>query len=299
MSQDKKTPDAEDAPEAQADAAPEKSDADDAGAGGTAAAEAADGDAAVSEAREDEADAVPEAPADAVPEESDADDAGAGGTAAAEAADNDAAVSEVPEDEAPEGEAPAEAAEETAEAAVERLGAEVAELDDKLLRAVAETENLRRRAAREREETGKYAVTGFAREMLAVVDNLRRALDSLPDRPGVGGGGGETGGEAGEDDSLAGLVAGIEMTERELLAVFERQGIRRIDPMGEKFDPNIHQAVFEVADSGQPAGTVVQVVQAGYVIADRLLRPAMVGVAKAAKDDADAKDAAAHIDTEA
>ncbi len=299
MSQDKKTPDAEDAPEAQADAAPEKSDADDAGAGGTAAAEAADGDAAVSEAPEDEADAVPEAPADAAPkapadaapEESDADDAGAGGTAAAEAADDDAAVSEAPEDEAPEGEAPAEAAEETAEVAVERLEAKVAELDDKLLRAVAETENLRRRAAREREETGKYAITGFAREMLTVVDNLRRALDSLPER--------SAGGEAGGEESLAGLVAGIEVTERELLAVFERQGIRRIDPMGEKFDPNFHQAVFEVADSGQPAGTVVQVVQAGYVIADRLLRPAMVGVAKAAKDDADAKDAAAHIDTEA
>ena len=241
MSQDKKTPLAEDSPETEA-----------------------------------------EAPTDDAPEASEADDALAGEIAAP--------------DEAPEE--TAEEAVETAEAAVERLAARVAELDDKLLRAVAETENLRRRAAREREETGKYAVTGFAREMLAVVDNLRRALDSLPDRPAAGG----VGGEAGGDESLAGLVAGIEMTERELLAVFERQSIRRIDPMGEKFDPNFHQAMFEVADSDQPAGTVVQVVQAGYVIADRLLRPAMVGVAKASTDNADAEDAAdgaAHLDTEA
>lgn len=201
----------------------------------------------------------------------------------------------------------AEVAEEPEEDRLEVLEAEVAALNDKLLRAVAETENLRRRAAREREDTGKYAVTGFAREMLAVVDNLRRALDSLPARPGVGEGdgeaGGETGGEAGEDDSLAGLVAGIEMTERELLAVFERQGIRRIEPMGEKFDPNFHQAMFEVEESDQPAGTVVQVMQAGYIIADRLLRPALVGIAKAAKDETgakdDAEDTVAHIDTEA
>ena len=255
MSQDNKKADAEDTPEAQAEAE-----------------------------RDAQADAASEKPeADDASEESVADDAGAGETEAVE-----------------------EISEETAEAAVERLEAEVAALNDKLLRAVAETENLRRRAAREREDTGKYAVTGFAREMLAVVDNLRRALDSLPARPGVGEGdgeaGGETGGEAGEDDSLAGLVAGIEMTERELLAVFERQGIRRIEPMGEKFDPNFHQAMFEVEESGQPAGTVVEVMQAGYIIADRLLRPALVGVAKAARDETgakDAKDAAAHIDTEA
>jgi molecular chaperone GrpE len=211
--------------------------------------------------------------------------------------------------EAEEG-ADEDAAEAAEEDTVGALEAEVAALNDKLLRAVAETENLRRRAAREREDTGKYAVTGFAREMLAVVDNLRRALDSLPDRPisgdAVGDSADDSGGEARQDDSLAGLVAGIEMTERELLAVFERQGIRRIEPMGEKFDPNFHQAMFEVEESSQPAGTVVQVMQAGYVIADRLLRPALVGVAKAAKDETgakdvedDAKDAAAHIDTEA
>ncbi len=255
MSQDKKTPRAEDSPETEA-----------------------------------------EAQADGAPEASEADDALAGETAAPDEAPEETTEGAAETEEAPEE--TAEEAAETAEAAVERLKARVAELDDKLLRAVAETENLRRRAAREREETGKYAVTGFAREMLAVVDNLRRALDSLPDRPAAGG----VGGEAGGDESLAGLVAGIEMTERELLAVFERQPIRRIDPMGEKFDPNFHQAVFEVADSDQPAGTVVQVVQAGYVIADRLLRPAMVGVAKASKDNANAEDAAdgaAHLDTEA
>ena len=175
--------------------------------------------------------------------------------------------------------------EETPEDAIERLNDEVAGLNDKLLRAVAETENLRRRTAREREETGKYAVTGFARDLLAVADNLRRALDSLTD-------------DNRADESLGGLISGVEMTERELLNVFERNKISRIDPEGEKFDHNFHQAMFEVADSGQPAGTVVNVMQPGYVIADRLLRPAMVGIAKGGDDNGDGdNDATPHIDT--
>ena len=150
------------------------------------------------------------------------------------------------------------------------LAAEVADLKGRLLRALAETENVRRRAANEREDVSKYAITGFARDLAPVVDNLRRALDSVPD-------------DVRDDERLAGLVAGVEMTERELLSVLERHGIRRVDPLGEKFDHNFHQAMFEVEASDKPAGTVVEVMQVGYVIGDRLLRPAMVGVAKGSK----------------
>ncbi|MFQ5985115.1 MAG: nucleotide exchange factor GrpE [Alphaproteobacteria bacterium] len=145
--------------------------------------------------------------------------------------------------------------------------AEVSRLKDQLLRAMAETENVRRLAERDREDAGKYAITAFARELLNVADNLRRALESVPE-------------EARQDKAVASLVEGIELTERELLAVFERHGIRKIEAMGEKFDHNLHQAVFEVESTDKPSGTVVEVIQPGYLIADRLLRPAMVGVAK-------------------
>ena len=193
----------------------------------------------------------------------------------AEAADGDA------EDAAAEDAADAEDARDESG----RLEAEIVALKDQVLRAMAETENVRRRAARDREDAGKYAITGFARDLLSGVDNLRRALDSLTD---------ELRGDAG----LTSLISGIEMTERELIAAFERHGIRRIDPLGEKFDHNFHQAMFEVADSDQPAGTVAAVMQAGYVIADRLLRPAMVGVAKGDKAAEDSDDEpVAHIDT--
>ncbi len=174
-------------------------------------------------------------------------------------------------------EAPAEAGDE-----VTRARTEIASLKDQLLRALAEAENTRRRAAREREETSKYAITGFARDLLTVVDNLRRALDALPE-------------ESRKDENLAAFVEGIEMTEREFLSVLERHGIRRIDPMGERFDHRYHQAMYEVEDAEHDAGTVVDVMQAGYLIADRLLRPAMVAVAKAADKD----KSKAHVDTEA
>ncbi len=153
---------------------------------------------------------------------------------------------------------------------VEDTTARIADLESRLLRALAETENVRRRGAKERDEVGKYAITAFARDLLPVIDNLRRAIESTSD-------------EARKDKGLAGVVEGIEMTERELLSVLDRHGIRRIDPLGEKFDHNFHQAIFEVDDCDEPAGTVAQVVQAGYVLADRLLRPAMVGVAKGPK----------------
>ena len=161
----------------------------------------------------------------------------------------------------------AEAEEPSAEERVAALEAELAEQKDQLLRALAETENVRRRAQREREDVLKYAVAGFAKELLSVADNLRRALDSLPES------------EA-RDERTRGLLAGVAATERELLSVFERHGIRRIDPDGERFDHNLHQAIFEAERPGKPGGVVIEVLQPGYVLHDRLLRPAMVGVAK-------------------
>ena len=148
-----------------------------------------------------------------------------------------------------------------------QLETELAESKDRLLRALAETENTRRRAQREREDALKYAITGFAKDLLSAADNLRRALDSLPES------------EA-RDERTRSLLAGVAATERELLSVFERHGIRRIDPRAEAFDHNFHQAIFEVERADQPAGTIVEVLQPGYVLHERLLRPAMVGVAK-------------------
>jgi molecular chaperone GrpE len=158
-------------------------------------------------------------------------------------------------------------AEPSPETRVTELEAELADHKDKLLRALAETENVRRRAHREREDASKYAVAGFAKDLLSAADNLRRALESLPES------------EA-KDERTRSLLAGVAATERELLGVFERHGIKRIDPKGERFDHNFHQAIFEVERPDQPSGSVVEVLQPGYVLHDRLLRPAMVGVAK-------------------
>ena len=155
----------------------------------------------------------------------------------------------------------------TPEERIAALETELAESQDRLLRALAETENTRRRAQRERQDAEKYSIGRFAEGLLSVADNLRRALDSLPESEAP-------------DERTRGLLAGVAATERELLAAFERQGLKRIDPMGERFDHNFHQAVFEAENSGRPAGTVVEVLQPGYVLHDRLLRPAMVGVAK-------------------
>jgi molecular chaperone GrpE len=172
-------------------------------------------------------------------------------------------------DEKPELEETPPAAPETAEdGALSALKAENADLKDKLLRALAEVENIRRRAERDKEDTAKYAVSSFARDLLNVADNLRRALDSLPE-------------EARADATLNAFLSGVEITEKDLLAALEKQGIKAVNPAGQKFDHNFHQAMFEVETADQEPGTVVQVVQTGYVIKDRLLRPAMVGVAKA------------------
>lgn len=154
--------------------------------------------------------------------------------------------------------------------ALVRLLKENEELKDRALRAAAEMENLRRRNAREVADARAYAISNFARDMLSVSDNLRRALDALPKE-----------GENPESAPvLSALVEGVEMTERSMLAALERHGVTKLEPKGERFDPNFHQAMFEVPDESVPANTVVQVVQAGFRIGDRVLRPAMVGVSK-------------------
>ena len=148
------------------------------------------------------------------------------------------------------------------------LEAELAETKDRMLRAMADVENIRRRAARDSDEARKYAVTGFARELLEVADNLARALQSVPD-------------EVRASEQVKPLVEGIELTQKSLAICFEHNKITRVDPViGDRFDHNRHQAMFEVETAEHAPGSVVQVMQQGYVIADRLLRPAMVGVAK-------------------
>jgi molecular chaperone GrpE len=143
-------------------------------------------------------------------------------------------------------------------------------LKDQLLRAVAEAENIRKRAERDLADARKYAVTGFARDLVSVLENLQLALLNIPaeDRKA--------------DAKLNTLAEGVEMTANELLRVFQNQGIQRLNPVGEKFDHNFHQAVAQVEDVGKEPGTIVQVLQAGYVIQDRLLKPAMVTVATGA-----------------
>ncbi len=173
-------------------------------------------------------------------------------------------------DGAPQGtEAVTEAAEAAAPDPVAALAREAAELKDRLLRTLAEMENLRRRTEREVADARTYGVTNFARDILAVADNMERALKALDD---------EIRDKA--DAGVKALLDGVELTERELIKVMEKHGITRLEPQGQKFDPNMHQAMFELPDPTVPAGTVVQVVQPGYKIGERVLRPAMVGIAK-------------------
>ena len=147
--------------------------------------------------------------------------------------------------------------------------AEAGQLKDQLLRALAEAENTRRRSQREREDTARYASANLAKDVVQFADNLSRALAAVPAEA------------LAQDETLKNLVEGIAATERQFLTSLERHNIKRIDPMGEKFDANLHQAMLEVPGTGKPAGTVVQVLQPGYLLHDRLLRPALVGVAKA------------------
>jgi molecular chaperone GrpE len=156
-----------------------------------------------------------------------------------------------------------------ADVAATELARENADLKDRLLRALAEMENLRRRTEREVADSRAYAISAFARDLLGVADNMRRALDAV----------GTSAGES-VDPGMRGLIDGVELTERELINVLEKHGVKKLDPQGTKFDPHRHQAMVEVPDPSVPAGTVVQVVQPGYTIGERVLRPALVTVAK-------------------
>lgn len=158
-----------------------------------------------------------------------------------------------------------------------KLQAERDDLKDKLLRTLAEMENLRRRTEREIADAKAYAVTSFARDMLGSSDNLRRALESLP-----------ADAMKAADAAVKALHEGVELTERELLKTLERHGVRQIDPQGEKFDPNLHQAMFEAPDATIAKGLVSKVVQIGYKIGERVLRPALVGVSAGAPKAPDA-----------
>jgi molecular chaperone GrpE len=149
------------------------------------------------------------------------------------------------------------------------LEAEKADLKDKLLRLMADMENLRRRTEREVADARTYAVANFARDMLNVADNVRRAIESVPEEASKS-----------AEGAFKGLIDGIDLTERDLLKTLERHGVKKLDPQGQKFDPNVHQAMFEIPNAEVPNGTVLQVVQSGYVIGERVLRPAMVGVSK-------------------
>ena len=151
---------------------------------------------------------------------------------------------------------------------IARLEAEVATLKEQLLRALAETENVRRRLQRAHDEAVRYAAAPLVKDLAEVADNLRRAIEAVPPEA------------VAADDHLKTLIDGIEMTERALMSAFEKHGVSRIDPLGERLDPHLHEAMFEVPDPSKPTGTVVQVLRPGYRLHDRLIRPAQVGVAK-------------------
>ena len=152
---------------------------------------------------------------------------------------------------------------------IEALSKEAADYKDRMLRTFAEMENLRRRTEREVADSRVYGISNFARDILAVADNMDRALGALDAELRVK-----------ADAATKALLDGVELTERELHKVLEKHGVKKFEPLGEKFDPNLHQAMYEVPDPSRPAGSVAQVVQPGYMIGDRVLRPALVGVAK-------------------
>ena len=221
------------------------------------------------------------------------------GEAAEEAPKNGAAESAPAEEAEAEADAPDSAADSplvdgeipqpVEEDPVAKLEAEVATLKDQLLRALAETENVRRRSQREREDSAKFAAAPLLKDLLGVADNLGMALDSLSE-------------EIAADEKVAPLIDGLKLTQKELAAVFERHNVNEIVPMGDRLDPHQHEAMFEIEDASKPNGTVVQVLQAGYMLHDRLLRPARVGVSKgggpkSANDNAGTPGS--HVDTSA
>ena len=173
-----------------------------------------------------------------------------------------------------------------AEAEIAALRAEAADLKDRMLRALAEGENTRRRAEREKLDATQYAITRFARDVLAVADNFQRAIEALP-----------ADARAGLSPQAKSVIEGVEATERQLLATLERHGVKSIDTSDGRFDPNLHQAIAEVPGQGRPAGSIVSVVQMGYLIGDRLLRPAMVTVARAGEAPSGPPQPGGSVDT--
>ncbi len=151
---------------------------------------------------------------------------------------------------------------------------------DQLLRALADAENTRRRAVKEREDAGKYAVSSFAKDLLDFSDNVRRAIEAVPDDL-----------KNGSDDRIKNLIAGLAAMEQQMLRTFEKHGIKKLNPMNEVFDPNFHEVIFEAPDTGKPGGVIIQVAEPGYTLHGRLLRPARVGVAKG--------DGSGRVDTQA
>jgi len=167
---------------------------------------------------------------------------------------------------------PEAAGEQTSEDRVRQLETELAELKDRSLRALADAENTRRRAQRELSDARKYAASGIIKDLLNVSDNLHRALESCPAELRE------------KDEQVKNLVIGVEMVAKDLLNAFEKHGVRKIEPLGEPFNHDLHQAMYEVENTGKPNGTIVETLQAGFVMHDRLLRPAMVAVAKGAPE---------------
>jgi len=192
-----------------------------------------------------------------------------------------------PSADAPEGAAPETPQAEATPDPVAQLAKEAADLKDRLLRTLAEMENLRRRTEREVADARIYGVTNFARDILAVADNMERALKALDDEL-----------REKADAGLKALLDGVELTERELIKAMEKHGVNKIEPLGQKFDPNLHQAMLEIPDASVTAGTVVQIMQPGYTIGERVLRPALVGVSKGGpKAQAPVAEAAANDNT--
>lgn len=180
----------------------------------------------------------------------------------------DTAEQEQPEENPQEGQQASAPQNDIAAAKIADLESKLAEANDRMLRAVAEADNTRKRLEKERLDTAKYAVSSFARDLLSVADNLRRALAAITPEMRE------------KNTELKSIATGVEATERELLRIFENNGIKKVDPLHEKFDPNLHEVIFETDTTGMPPGTVIQVAEQGYTIHGRLLRPARVGVAK-------------------
>ena len=174
-----------------------------------------------------------------------------------------------PSDNDPGNEAPMQPEPAVAPRPSTSLDRELAEAKDRLLRALADMDNMRKRTEREVADARVYGISNFARDILGVADNMHRAMQALDDEL-----------RAKADEATKALLEGVELTERELINVLEKHGVTKVEPLGQKFDPNRHQAMYEIEDASVPSGSVIQVMQAGYLIGERVLRPALVAVAK-------------------